>query len=221
MLRGVFVTGTDTNAGKTVTCAALMHRYRTAARLRYWKPVQTGIEQDDDTAEVRRLGACSAAEIFDEGIRLPRPVSPHLAARWAGRRVAVDDLSRLAACQGDGERWVVEGAGGLLVPLNETELMSDLMRALALPVVVTARSGLGTINHTLLTLDALRARDLRPAGVVMVGEKNVENRAAIEHYGRVPVLGEMPVLNPLDAARLREWACSELDPRGCLGELWR
>ncbi|HJT87012.1 MAG TPA: dethiobiotin synthase [Bryobacteraceae bacterium] len=219
MLRGIFVTGTDTNAGKTVACAALLHRYRGGVRLRYWKPVQTGIEQDDDTSEVRRLAAVSDEEIFDDGVRLPRPVSPHLAARLAGRPIAIQKLTARIRPQPDDLRWIVEGAGGALVPLNETELMTDLMRALALPVLVVARSSLGTINHTLLTVEALRRRDLDVAGVLMVGEKNLENRAAIEHYGGIPVLGEMPVLAPLDAARLSAWACAELDSRNRLREL--
>ena len=216
MLRGLFVTGTDTGVGKTVTSAALLCRYRRVATLRYWKPVQTGIEQDDDTAEVRRLAGLADEEIMTEGVRLPRPVSPHLAARWAGQEIRIDTLVRLIQARHDSERWIVEGAGGALVPLNDTGLMTDLMRALALPVVVAARSSLGTINHTLLTVEALRARALPVAGVVMIGEKNPENRAAIEHYGRVPVLGEMPFWKPVDPRRLAAWAVEELDPRNRL-----
>lgn len=216
MLRGLFVTGTDTGVGKTVTSAALMCRYRHAARPRYWKPVQTGIEQDDDTAEVRRLAGCSDDEILADGVRLPRPVSPHLAAWWAGQEIRIESLVRLIHARNASEPWIVEGAGGVLVPLNDTDLMTDFMRSLGLPVVVAARSSLGTINHTLLTLEALRARSLCVAGVVMVGEKNPENRAAIEHYGEVPVLGEMPFWNPINSRRLAAWAVEELDPRNRL-----
>jgi dethiobiotin synthase len=214
--RGVFVTGTDTNAGKTVTSAALLIRYRQAMPLRYWKPVQTGIEQDDDTAEVRRLSGCGMEEILAEGIRLTRPVSPHLAARLNGRAIRLEEITGRMRGRPEDERWIVEGAGGALVPLNDTELMTDLMQALGLPVLVAARSSLGTINHTLLTVEALRARSLPVAGVVMVGEKNAENRAAIERYGGVTVLGEMPFWKPLEPARLAEWAAAELDPEGRL-----
>src|SRR5262249_52213777 len=126
MLHGLFITGTDTNVGKTVTAAALMHRYRDL-RLRYWKPVQTGIEQDDDTATVLNFGASGSSDVWGEGIRLPRPVSPHLAAQWSGRRIGVADLNQYIARMPDDRRWVVEGAGGVLVPINETELMIDLM----------------------------------------------------------------------------------------------
>lgn len=209
---GLFVTGTDTNVGKTVACAGLLHRYGSLASLCYWKPIQTGIEQDDDTAEVQRLVDCNASA----GIRLACPVSPHLAARRAGRTIRLQDL-RLPSSE-PGTAWIVEGAGGVLVPLNVDELMIDFMRALELPVLVVARSGLGTINHTLLTLEALRRRSLRVAGVLMIGEPNSDNRAAIEHYGRVAVLGEMPRFEPLERGALAEWARSELDRDGCLME---
>ena len=208
-MKGLFVTGTDTGVGKTVAAAALMHRYRGNGPLRYWKPIQTGIEIDDDTATVRRLGACSAEEIFDQGVRLPKPVSPHLAAQWAGQRI---DLVELRGLVGDHDdtTWIVEGAGGLLVPVNETQTMADWIVYLALPVLVVARSGLGTINHTLLTLEALQARSLRVAGVMMMGEPNADNRAAIEKYGHVRVVAEMPFLTPLNPGLLAAWSVTHL-----------
>ncbi|MGE3955652.1 MAG: dethiobiotin synthase [Vicinamibacterales bacterium] len=212
MLRGVFVTGTDTGVGKTVVSAALLHRF--AARpVRYWKPVQTGCEADDDTAEVLRLAGLPADRALHEGIRLPRPLSPHLSAALAGTSISLPPLMDLAWSQPDGERWIVEGAGGVLVPLNDHELMVDLMVVLGLPAVIAARSGLGTINHTLLTVEALRARAVPIAGVVMVGEPNADNRVAIEARGHVPVIGELPHLHPLGTDTLRVAAAS-LAPRG-------
>ncbi|HLI85368.1 MAG TPA: dethiobiotin synthase [Bryobacteraceae bacterium] len=216
-MRGLFVTGTDTGVGKTVLSAALLGRYRDSAPLRYWKPVQTGIEQDDDTAEVRRLGA-REEELCELGLRLANPVSPHLAAARAGIRISVDGLLAMLPPDKEESRWIVEGAGGALVPLNGSELMIDLMRALGLAVVVAARSGLGTINHTLLTLEALRARSQPVGGVVLVGKHNADNCAAIEKYGQTPVLGELPILQPLDAAALGAWARTGLDARGRLAE---
>jgi dethiobiotin synthase len=207
-MKGLFITGTDTGVGKTVAAAALMHRFRGVGPLRYWKPIQTGIEIDDDTAMVRRLGACSTEEILDQGVRLPKPVSPHLAAQWAGQRI---DLAELRGLVGDDDTtWIVEGAGGVLVPVNETQTMADWIASLALPVLVVARSALGTINHTLLTLEVLRARSLRVAGVMMIGEPNADNRAAIEEYGHVPVVAEMPFLKPLDPGLLAAWSVTHL-----------
>jgi dethiobiotin synthase len=195
-VRGLFVTGTGTGVGKTVLSAALMLRFPEAA---YWKPIQTGTRDDtgDDTAEVRRL---SGGRVIDEGVRLPDPVSPHLAARRAGLRI------ELPGRKNDGTVYIAEGAGGVLVPVNESETMADLMTILGLPVIVAARTTLGTINHTLLTLEALRARTLRIAGVVMIGDRNADNRAAIEHYGKVAVLAEMPRFDPLTQESLRAWA---------------
>ena len=210
-MKGLFVTGTDTGVGKTVAAAALMHHFRGVAPLRYWKPIQTGIEIDDDTATVRRLGACSEDELFDQGVRLPMPVSPHLAARWVGQRIDLAELRGLIGNDDFDTTWIVEGAGGLLVPINETQTMADWIAYLALPVLVVARSGLGTINHTLLTLEALQARSLRVAGVMMIGEPNADNRAAIEKYGHAPVVAEMPFLTPLDPGLLAAWSVTHLD----------
>ncbi len=138
--------------------------------------------------------------MLDEGIRLPDPVSPHLAARRAGMTI------ELPSRDSDGAVYIVEGAGGVLVPVNDAQTMVDLMVLLGLPVIVAARTTLGTINHTLLTIEALRARSLKIAGVVMIGDANPDNRAAIEQYGCVTVLGEMPRFDPLTPESLRRWA---------------
>lgn len=219
MLRGFFITGTDTNVGKTVVAAAMMHRYRTVAPVVYWKPIQTGIEDDDDTRTVTELAKCDRAEICDEGIRLPRPLSPHLAALKANRTIEISALLRLVDGHSDTIRWVVEGAGGLLVPLNGQDLMPALISQLKLPVVLVARSSLGTINHTLLTLEAMRSRSLRIAGVVMVGDPNPDNRNAIEKFGNVNVLAEMPRFDPLMPTPLKQWAEKMFDPQRSLEQL--
>jgi dethiobiotin synthetase len=216
VLRGLFVTGTDTGVGKTVAAAALFHRYRGRVPLRYWKPIETGVEQDNDTAEVGRLGACDPHELLTRGVRLERPVSPHLAARLAGRTIDLDSLVAVVNAEPDSSRWIVEGAGGVLVPVGDTTNMADLMTRLGLPVVVVARTALGTINHTLLTLEALKLRSIETAGVIMVGVPNADNREAIERYGRVQVLGEMPRIEPLTSEQLAIWAVSGLDRQGRL-----
>ena len=198
-MRGLFVTGTDTGVGKTVLSAALLLRYPEG---RYWKPIQTGARDDDtgdDTAEVRRL---SGGQVITEGIRLPDPVSPHLAARRVEMTIDLDPLVN----QVRPTPLIVEGAGGALVPVNDSQTMADFMVLLGLPVMVAARSTLGTINHTLLTIEALRARFLKIAGVVMIGDCNADNRAAIEHYGNVAVIAEMPRFDPLAPESLRAWA---------------
>ncbi len=187
--RGLFVTGTSTGVGKTVVAACLVRLFGAD----YWKPVQTGAGEHDDTDEVRRLtGGCRA---FDPAYSFKAPLSPHEAARLEG---AVIDMDRLVLPRTDAS-LIVEGAGGVLVPLNAKTLMIDLIARIGFPSVVVASSGLGTINHTLLSLEALRGRDLPIAGVVMNGPPNPANRHAIETYGRVRVLGELAPVDPLDA----------------------
>jgi dethiobiotin synthase len=217
MLRGLFITGTGTDVGKTVVAAALMHRYRQELKLRYWKPIQTGTEQDDDTAMVRVLGECSDDEILDEGVRLKDPLSPHLAAKRARKKITIDQIHQILLGQTDRKvSWIIEGAGGALVPINDSEQMIDLVRTLSLPVLVVVSTQLGTINHTLLTIEALRRRALIIAGVVMVGDSNTENREAIESHGAVTVLAEMPNFAELNPQSVREWALRELDRQAVL-----
>lgn len=215
MPRGLFVTGTGTNVGKTAVAAALMCRYRSQVPLRYWKPIQTGIEQDDDTATVTRLGACAAGEIVAEGLRLACPVSPNIAAKRAGVSIAIAPLVAITRGRQEERAWIVEGAGGALVPINERETVADLMVALSFPAVVVAATALGTINHTLLTLEALRRRSIAVAGVVLVGQPDAEVRETIEGHGQVTVVGEMPQFASLTADTLAAWTPA-LDSTGHL-----
>lgn len=203
---GVFITGTDTGVGKTVVSAALVASAPEDLRAVYWKPVQTGIEVDDDTQTVRDLAQCAGDEVHDSGIRLERPLSPHLSARLAGKQIDIDSVlaHRVKSEADDGRFWVVEGAGGLLVPLNEREMIIELIETLGLRVLVVARSTLGTINHTLLTLEALKSREIAITGVVLNGPPNRPNRDAIEHFGGVGVLAELPELPELNRDALSE-----------------
>lgn len=207
-MRGIFVTGTDTGIGKTVLSAALTFGLRDSENVVYWKPVQTGIEEDNDTETVRNLALCSDDEIHETGIRLEKPLSPHLSARLAGRRISIGEILKMKI--DDSRFWIVEGAGGVLVPLNENELIIDLIKCLDIPVLIASRSNLGTINHTVLTIESLRGRGIDVKGVVMIGEFNAENRSAIEHYGKTGVLAEMPKFERLDSDEFRNWSRENL-----------
>ncbi len=202
---GIFVTGTDTNVGKTVVSAALVCDLRGKENVCYWKPIQTGIETDDDTRTVRKLTDCTDEEIFDRGLRFEKPLSPHLSARLANVEITIEKTLDFLPKEKEEKFWIVEGAGGALVPLNENDLMIDLIKALDLTVVIVAHSSLGTINHTLLTVEALRNRGLKILGVIMNGEPNEENRKAIEHFGRVKVLAQMPKFEILTSKNLQAW----------------
>ncbi|MGB7562366.1 MAG: dethiobiotin synthase, partial [Candidatus Acidiferrales bacterium] len=137
-----------------------------------------------------------------EAYRFAPPVSPHLAARRAGVRIELRKI-KLSPLMLDGN-LIVEGAGGALVPINDTQLMTDLMWHLKLPALLVARTSLGTINHTLLSVAALRAAHLDLRGVIMVGQPNLENRRAVEHYGKVKVVGSVPLLAKMNRAALVE-----------------
>lgn len=193
-MQGFFVTGTDTDVGKTVVSAWLVARLGAC----YWKPVQAGNHPETDSAIVRRLTGASPDRILPEAYLLPEPIAPHEAARRAG--IAID-MERLVPPPCD-RPLVVEGAGGLMVPLTDRAYVIDLATELHLPIILVTRSTLGTINHTLLSLEAIRRRGLPLAGVVVNGPETPHNRAAIERYGQVEVIAEIPWLDQLTPATL-------------------
>jgi dethiobiotin synthase len=201
--QGYFITGTDTGVGKTVLSALLC----AALDASYWKPIQTGTEVDSDSRSVAEVAGLAPERILPEAYQFAPAVSPHLAARLAGVRI---DLAKIKLPGGDAP-LIVEGAGGVLVPVNEHELMVDVMRQLGLPVLLAARSSLGTINHTMLSLAALRNAGVDVAGVVMIGAPNAENRAAIEEYGKVRVVGEIPWLTEINRDVLLEIFAARFD----------
>lgn len=205
------VTGTDTGVGKTVVSALLLLRYASRGPW-YWKPVATGARERDSFS----INRWTDAPVVVERYLYDPPVSPHLAARLARRPIRPDAIvRRFREIRRDA--LVVEGIGGALVPLTSAGfLFADLARALRLPCVVVARSTLGTINHTLLTLEALRARHVPIAGIVLNGPSNPGNRRAVERFGRTRVLAHVPPLGRLSPAGLRR-AARRFDPRGRLG----
>lgn len=192
----VFVTGTDTDVGKTVVAAALtmgLDAY-------YWKPIQSGLTPSTDTADVRRWTGLPEERFLPEAYRLNEPMSPHAAAEIDGVTIDVEHIVHTALPED--RPVVVEGAGGLMVPLNDHDLMIEMIARLGMPVVLVARTALGTLNHTLLSVSELRRREIPLLGVVLNGEAHPSNCAAIEKYGEVPVLGRIPRLASLDAPSL-------------------
>ena len=205
---GVFVTGTDTGIGKTVVCACLVRRFGAD----YWKPVQTGLAEDaGDSQTVARLAGAAPARIHAPRHALRAPLSPEAAAALEGVSVALADFDLPSGRA----PIVVEGAGGVLVPLGGGALMVDLIARLGLPALLVARTALGTINHTLLSVEALRARGLAVAGVVMVGPGGEANAEAITRIGRLPVLARIDTLPELDRDAVE--ALAEGLPDGLLG----
>lgn len=190
----VFITGTDTNIGKTIVSSWIC--LHTGAE--YFKPIQSGLEEETDSEIVARL---AGVKVHAECYRLRAPLSPHLSARLDGVAIDMNRLVLPSSANGTGN-LVVEGAGGLMVPINEREFMIDVIGHFELPVILVARSSLGTINHTLLSLKALRDRNIKILGVVMSGEPNHENKNAIETYGTVRVIAQIPRLECLTTESL-------------------
>jgi dethiobiotin synthase len=191
MARGVFVAGTDTDAGKTIVAAALV----AALGALYWKPVQSGALDlpDGDSGTVAWLTGHDPADFPPPAYVFKAALSPDQAAAEEGVTIDPDRITLPVR-----DRFlVVEAAGGLLVPLDGRTLMIDLAQRLALPVVLAARTGLGTINHTLLSLEALRHRGLPVAGVIFSGPAHPRNLETIRRLGGAPILGRIPRLDPL------------------------
>ena len=193
-MNGLFVTGTDTDVGKTLVSSWLL----TQLDASYWKPVQAGVMPETDSSVVRRLAEIEPDRILPEAYVLPEAIAPHEAARRAG--IAID-MAKFVPPVSD-RLLVVEGAGGLMVPLTDTAYVIDLAAELHLPLILVARSTLGTINHTLLSLEAIRRRGLPLAGVVINGPETPHNRAAIERYGQVEVIAEIPWLDVVNRSTL-------------------
>lgn len=187
------VTGTDTGIGKTVFSAALT----AALQAFYWKPVQAGLDDGADRDHVGALSGLPPAHILPEAYRLTTPCSPHRAAELDG--VAID-VARLTLPPQ--RPLVVEGAGGALVPVTRSITYADVFEDWALPVIVVARTTLGTINHSLLTIEALRSRRVPIHGVAFVGDANEDSEATICAMGAVKRLGRLPRLPRLDAQSL-------------------
>ncbi len=196
------VTGTGTDIGKTVFAAGLT----AALGARYWKPVQAGLADGSDAASVVTLGV-PADRVLPEAYRLTTPGSPHLAAEIDGVTIEPD---RLALPEVDGA-LVVEGAGGVMVPVTRELIFADLFARWGKPVVLVARTGLGTINHSLLSIEALRSRGVPILGIAFVGDSVEDSEATIGTLGEVRRLGRLPRLDPLDAATLAEAFAANFD----------
>lgn len=205
MSERIVVTGTDTGIGKTVFAAGLAG----FLGARYWKPVQAGLDGETDSETVARLGCLAYDRIVPERYRLKTPASPHLAAEID--RVGIDreslDVPDTGECP-----LVIEGAGGLMVPLSRDKLYIDIFARWRLPVLLCARTTLGTINHSLLSIEALRNRRIDILGIAFIGDENVDTETTICTIGRIRKLGRLPWLSPLNADALRTAFAGSFSP---------
>ena len=191
------VTGIGTDVGKTVVSAILAE----SLQANYWKPVQAGDLDNSDSTKVERY--TSNVNLLPEKFKLTEPMSPHAAARIDGVLIAKEDLN-LPAVSGN---LIVEGAGGLLVPFNDDGLLfADLLEYWGLPTIVVSRHYLGSINHTLLTMETLKKRGVEVAGIIFVGNENNETEQVIKSVTGVKVLGRIPIAKELNDKFIQEQA---------------
>ena len=192
----LFITGTDTDVGKTVISALLMAGMDAA----YWKPVQAGLDEETDTEFVKRLSAKPDDVFIPERFRLETPMSPHGAADIDDVHISLSDFE---LPEFETEHLLVEGAGGLIVPLNWGDMVIDLIKEFEIPVLLVVRSSLGTLNHTLLSVEALRSRGIEIFALVMNGEYHASNKDTLEHFTKLPVF-EVNALDELSTESLKK-----------------
>jgi dethiobiotin synthetase len=194
MTARLVVTGTDTGVGKTVFAAGLTQ----ALGACYWKPVQAGLDGPTDTETVQALTALGPTHFLPETYRLALPASPHIAAAAEGIAIDPDHL----IVPDIARPLVIEGAGGPMVPLTDDTLFIDVFSRWRLPVILCARTALGTINHSLLAIEALRCRNIPVLGVAFIGDANSASEKTIARFGQIQRLGRLPCLPLLDSDRL-------------------
>jgi dethiobiotin synthetase len=201
----IVVAGTDTGIGKTVFAAGLADFLGAI----YWKPIQSGLENETDSQIAARLGGLPHDRILPEAYRLRTPASPHHAAAIDGIRI---EAEALGVPEVSARRLVIEGSGGLLVPLDGRTLYIDVFARWRVPLVLCARTMLGTINHSLLSIEALRSRSINLLGIAFIGDGNPETERAICEIGRVRRLGRLPLISPLTRSTLRAAFAAAFDP---------
>lgn len=196
MSQAFIISGTDTGIGKTTVAAMLT----LALQATYWKPIQSGTEDGTDTLTVKALTGLADNHFLPEAYVLTQPLSPHRAAEIDDVTIDIAQLARPVT----GTPLIIEGAGGLMVPVTRQLLQIDLFSTWDAPVILCARTGLGTINHTLLSIEALRSRKIPLHGVIFIGGDNPDNIRTIAEMSGTKVLGHMPHLPVVDRTSLMD-----------------
>ena len=195
---GFFITGTDTGVGKTFFCSILMSKYN----FDYWKPVQTGKFIENDTLYIKENSGVKKSRFHKPIYTFKKPLSPHLASSY--ERISIN-IKRIKKPKSN-KPLIIEGAGGILVPLNKKDLIIDLIKKFKLPVIVVSKSILGTINHTLMTLEILKKNKIKVFGVVLNNIKNkkegIDNAKSIEAFGKIKVIAQISSINRITKKKI-------------------
>ena len=195
-MKRLFVTGIGTDVGKTVISAILTQKLQAD----YWKPIQAGELDNTDSMKVSQWVENSTSVIHPEAYRLTQPMSPHAAAERDGTNI---DLNKIISPETI-HNLVIEGAGGLMVPLNQHDLVINLIPHLQAEAVLVSRHYLGSINHTILSIEALRSRNIAIAGIIFNGDENRDTESIIESICAVPILGRIPKINDLNQHSIKD-----------------
>tara|TARA_Y100000590_G_scaffold448521_1_gene585299 strand:+ start:338 stop:976 length:639 start_codon:yes stop_codon:yes gene_type:complete len=202
--KGFFITGSDTGVGKTIFSSILMKKYN----YEYWKPVQTGKPTDHDTLYIKNL-KIKSSRFYAPSYILKKPLSPHLAAGYQKVLIDIKKINKPSSSI----PLIIEGAGGILVPLNKKNLIIDLIKKFKLPVIVVSKSILGTINHTLMTLEILKMNNIEVFGVVLNNIKNKkegnDNAKSIETFGKIKVLAKIPFIKNINKKKIKKLSKSK------------
>ena len=196
--KGFFITGTDTGVGKTFFASILMKKYN----FDYWKPIQTGKFTENDTLYIKKKLGIKNTRFHKPIYIFKKPLSPHLASRYEKISISIKKIKKPNTIK----PLIIEGAGGVLVPLNKKNLIIDLIKKFRLPVIIVSKSILGTINHTLMTLEILKKNKIKVFGVVLNNVKNKkegnDNAKSIETFGKIKVLTQISSVNPITKKRI-------------------
>ena len=202
----IIICGTDTDVGKTIVSSFLVQGLKGI----YWKPIQSGTEEGTDTKTVCNLLSLESNSYLPERYKFKAPVSPHWAAEQESdfiepSNLKLPDLDKLI---------IIETAGGLMVPLNRDWLQIDQLKVWGAPIILVARTGLGTLNHTLLSLEALKYRNLDVLGIVLNGPPHKDNPKTLEQFGDTKILASLPIFDEVNAKVLsQEWHKQQLDQK--------
>ena len=206
------ICGTDTDIGKTLISSFFVKGLDSF----YWKPIQSGIESQTDSQTVKKLTQVSKEKIIKEAYVFTKPLSPHWAAEIDQKNINFDKL-RLPKVQGS---LIVETAGGLMVPITRNFLQIDQIKKWNLPVILVCKSSLGTLNHTLLSIEALKRRTIEILGFVVNGEKHLDNPKTLVEFSGIPLIAEFPYIKKMDSNNL-DILWKELDIKNKLISLFR
>lgn len=191
-----FITGIGTGIGKTIVSAILTEKLQAD----YWKPIQSGDLDISDSLLVEQLTSNTSTIVHPERYRLGQPLSPHLSAKIDGLTINIEEI-QIPKTE---NRLIIEGAGGIMVPLNENELILDLIRKLRVKVIVVTQNYLGSINHTLMTLEILKLNNIPVEGIIFNGKSNVETEAYIANYSGQRIIGRVPSLSVINKEKIQE-----------------